>query len=339
MRSCARVLFLGLLCSGCSVEADRRIDEVGVASLSLHHRSENATRKTLRRIGRLATVDTLAAAINAHDAARFARVHSEAGSLDVVGMPISEGRAAIAARLNELFAGFGDAEFGFDRIWLHDDAVIAEWVLRGTHTGAIGSIPPTEGVAGVRGASVMTFDARGKVRNHVVYFDGVTVLSQLGIQAGPARPVADMPVAPEVHHARARPSARAQASWSQAFYDAFESGDAADITPLLASDLLFENLVEPGPRVGRDAFIDLFTDYTTAFPDCSIAKAGEWYIGDTAIVENVVDATHLGPLGPIPATSRPVHLRFLDIVDIDEGRMTVGHTYTNYLDLFQQLGL
>ena len=337
-----RLLLLAILCLlglGCSFEHEAA-EEVGSVESALHHKHAHASRDLKRSFVQLVRTFALEKAVNAHDVSRIARAHAASGRLDIVGFPVREGRAAIATQVETLFQAFPAAEFGFVRLWLRDDTVIGEWVLRGVQTGAFGALPATGLEAGVRGASVLSFDARGEIRHHVMYFDAVTVLSQLGFQASPARPVPALPGRPEVHLRRADPSEAVLATWSRAFYDAFESGDTGNIEPLLASDMTFDNCVEAAPRFGASAFVESFVEYTTAFPDNVITEASQWFVGNTAIVENVVDATHLGALGPIPPTGRPVHLRFLDILEVQHGAvMSDGHTYTNYLDLFQQIGL
>jgi steroid delta-isomerase-like uncharacterized protein len=78
-------------------------------------------------------------------------------------------RAAFPDQRNELIA-------------LHhvDDAVIAEFDLRGTHRGPLRGIPPTNREFTCRCTAFFLFDGDRLVCERV-YFDAATILSQLGL--------------------------------------------------------------------------------------------------------------------------------------------------------------
>ena len=61
-----------------------------------------------------------------------------------------------------------------------DDAVIAEFDLRGTHRGPLRGIPPTNREFTCRCTAFFLFDADRLVCERV-YFDAATILSQLGL--------------------------------------------------------------------------------------------------------------------------------------------------------------
>jgi steroid delta-isomerase-like uncharacterized protein len=83
-----------------------------------------------------------------------------------------ETRAAFPDQRNELIA-------------LHhaDNAVIAEFWLRGTHEGEFRGVPPTGKSFECRMAAFFIFEGEDLVCERV-YFDAVTILSQLGLVGG-----------------------------------------------------------------------------------------------------------------------------------------------------------
>jgi steroid delta-isomerase-like uncharacterized protein len=81
-------------------------------------------------------------------------------------------RAAFPDQRNELLA-------------LHhaQDAVVAEFILRGTHEGEFRGIPPTGKSFECRMAAFFLFEGE-KLVNERVYFDAATILTQLGLVGG-----------------------------------------------------------------------------------------------------------------------------------------------------------
>jgi steroid delta-isomerase-like uncharacterized protein len=98
-----------------------------------------------------------------------AEVYDGAGEVDRY---YQETRAAFPDQRNELIA-------------LHhsDDAVIAEFWLRGTHNGDFRGVPPTGKSFECRMAAFFLFED-DKLVCERVYFDAITILSQLGLVPG-----------------------------------------------------------------------------------------------------------------------------------------------------------
>jgi hypothetical protein len=62
---------------------------------------------------------------------------------------------------------------------LEDGWVLSEVVFSGTHTGEYGGVPATGSLFRLRGASLQRFDADGLLTNHSVYYDNVTLMTQI----------------------------------------------------------------------------------------------------------------------------------------------------------------
>jgi steroid delta-isomerase-like uncharacterized protein len=73
-----------------------------------------------------------------------------------------------------------------DNVRLHhtDDAVIAEFDLLGTHLGELFGIPPTGKTFRCPVIAIFFFDGE-KIVIERIYFDTMTIMSQLGVAASP----------------------------------------------------------------------------------------------------------------------------------------------------------
>jgi steroid delta-isomerase-like uncharacterized protein len=92
---------------------------------------------------------------------------------------VYDGEAAVDAYFRETRAAFPDQRN--EPIALHhaDDAVIAEFDLKGTHRGPLRGLPPTGREFTCRCAAFFLFDEDRLICERV-YFDTATILRQLG---------------------------------------------------------------------------------------------------------------------------------------------------------------
>jgi steroid delta-isomerase-like uncharacterized protein len=92
-----------------------------------------------------------------------------------------DGREGVRTYYAELFAGFPDFSFDVRRRHVATDAVVLEVVVHGTHTGSWKGIAPTGRRVEFPVCAVFTFDETDRIEAETVYFDRMTVLSQLGV--------------------------------------------------------------------------------------------------------------------------------------------------------------
>jgi steroid delta-isomerase-like uncharacterized protein len=92
---------------------------------------------------------------------------------------VHDGEAAVRAYFRDTRATFPDQRNELIALHHADDAVIAEFWLRGTHRGALGGLAPTGRAFECRMVALFLFDATGIVCERV-YFDSATILRQLG---------------------------------------------------------------------------------------------------------------------------------------------------------------
>jgi steroid delta-isomerase-like uncharacterized protein len=96
---------------------------------------------------------------------------------------VYDGDAEVAAYFAETRAAFPDQRNELIALHHADDAVIAEFWLRGTHEGELRGIPPTGKAFECRCLAVFEFEGEGLVCERV-YFDTATILGQLGLLPG-----------------------------------------------------------------------------------------------------------------------------------------------------------
>ena len=97
---------------------------------------------------------------------------------------VIDGREAVARYYEETRAAFPDQRNELIALHHADDAVIVEFDLLGTHTGAYRGVPPTGRSFRCRMAAIFEFDG-DRISCERVYFDAATILRQLGVGEAP----------------------------------------------------------------------------------------------------------------------------------------------------------
>jgi steroid delta-isomerase-like uncharacterized protein len=96
---------------------------------------------------------------------------------------VYDGEAAVRGYFRASREAFPDQRNELIALHHADDAVIAEFQLRGTHRGVLRGIPATDKEFVCRCAAFFLFEEDRLVCERV-YFDSLTILSQLGIVPG-----------------------------------------------------------------------------------------------------------------------------------------------------------
>jgi steroid delta-isomerase-like uncharacterized protein len=96
---------------------------------------------------------------------------------------VYDGAEEVSRYYQETRAAFPDQRNELIAMHHADDAVIAEFWLRGTHEGEFRGVPPTGKSFECRMAAFFLFEGEELVCERV-YFDALTLLSQLGLVPG-----------------------------------------------------------------------------------------------------------------------------------------------------------
>jgi steroid delta-isomerase-like uncharacterized protein len=280
------------------------------------------------------------AAINAHDAKKASETFAPDATLTVYGMGEMKGREAIEADMKKLFEAFPDFKIGVARSFAKDDVLINEWVMNGTQKGEFMGIKPTNKAVGVRGVSVVWVGSDGLVKQEHRYFDGNTLMAQLGQIKMPARAVPAIPSGdPEWHVAKGTPDESKQADVAKGMYAAMDKKSESDFLTPLDEKLTWSDLSAPKDMTGKADAKKFFSMFTKAFSDMKTTVDPVVAADDYVAVETVSSAIHSGPLGPFKATKKPVVLHGVDIMMVKDGKIAQGTSYINGLELPAQEGL
>lgn len=121
--------------------------------------------------------------------------------------------------------------------------------------------------------------------------------------------------------------------------------NAADVTAYAAFYADDATLVAPdGTFTGRDAIAEMWTASRVTFPDAKLVVNLTVEDGDKVVSEWTFTATNLGELPmpdgtTIPATGKALTINGMDVIEIENGKITSHRLYYDNMAAFAQLGL
>ncbi len=275
-----------------------------------------------------------AMALNGHDAKKLADAYTDDAVISVAGLNDLSGKAQIQSNMQEWFDTFSKVKVGWSRVWTKNDVMVLEWVLNGTHTGELFGVKGTDQPIGHLGLSILTFDQDGHVKGEHRYGDLGTVMGQ--VTGKGAKPIPAVPAAPEMIPSAGASDEDARAEAAKSVYASLEKKSEADFLGKLADDIEYEGHL--AAVKGKADAKKFFGSFTKAFPDAKFEVASSWGFGDYAIVEYTLRATHKGPIMGLAATNRKVVVHAVDVFKTKDGKVTKVQTYSNGLELMNQLG-
>lgn len=83
----------------------------------------------------------------------------------------------------------------------------------------------------------------------------------------------------------------------------------------------------------------LFTAYSTAFPDFQMTIDDLIAEGDCAALRYTFSGTHTGPLGPVPASGKRVTTHGISLMRLSGGKVAEARMEWDRVSLRQQIGL
>jgi ketosteroid isomerase-like protein len=275
-----------------------------------------------------------AMALNSHDAKGVAAAYADDALISVAGLNDLSGKAQIQSNMQEWFDTFSKVKVGWSRVWTKNDVMVLEWVLNGTHTGELFGVKGTDQPIGHLGLSILTFDQDGHVKAEHRYGDLGTVMAQ--VTGKGAKPIPQVPAAPEMIPSTGAPDEDAKVEVVKSVYASLEKKSEADFLGKLSDDIEYEGHLGSVKR--KPDAKKFFATFTKAFPDAKFEVASSWGFGDYAIVEYTLRATHKAPILGLAATNRKVIVHAVDVYKTKDGKVVKAQTYSNGLELLNQLG-
>jgi steroid delta-isomerase-like uncharacterized protein len=121
------------------------------------------------------------------------------------------------------------------------------------------------------------------------------------------------------------------------FIKAFQAGDTADLSEIVAQDFVDHN-PQPGQKAGRQGLIETIAGWRTAFPDLEITVQHEVAEGEFVVQQGVALGTNTGPLMGRPATGKQARVSYMDMHRIVNGRIVEIWHLEDIAGMLYQLG-
>jgi steroid delta-isomerase-like uncharacterized protein len=125
----------------------------------------------------------------------------------------------------------------------------------------------------------------------------------------------------------------------KAAHQAFNTRDFAAVANAMAEDVVYHDRARDVTFRGRTGFKEFMQGWIAAFSNAEISEPIYIDGGDTVVAQFTGRGVNDGPLGPLPATGKPVTFHFCEIVRFNEaGQVVSGDAYYDQLSILVQLG-
>lgn len=133
------------------------------------------------------------------------------------------------------------------------------------------------------------------------------------------------------------------AGTARAFFQAIAKHDHDAASEYTADHIQVTSVATGDIYTGRRGFVEFARGWVAAFPDLRFDSLRISESNGQAAAEYVLEGTHTGPLitprGHVPATGMEIQVRFCDILDVEDGRITAIRSYFDSVTMLRQLGL
>lgn len=270
-------------------------------------------------------------AVNAGEAAAYARVYAEGAVITIHGTGVLSGRPAIEAYEVGLLREFPGVRLAFYDFWQDGLAVVV-------HYGVNGRTPGGQAM-GHEGLLFYRFDPSGLVKEERRYLDSATPMAQLGLLgSSPARPLPTLPAMVQAHIKGTSPREEGNAALVRSTFAALDAADEAAFLVAFSEDGVLDDLSEPGPSAGRPNVKAWFDRWTRAVAGARTEIATLAAIGDDVLLETVVRGRVKKPLGRLVPSDRPFAVHRAAIVQVKDGKITRLTVFMNSKELAQAVG-
>ncbi len=280
-------------------------------------------------------------AFNAHDAKKLASYFAEDCSVQAYGEPGGHGRDDVAKEIQGMLSTFPDAKSVPTRSWSKGNVAVVEIAWTGTMGGDFMGMKATKKPVGQMRLHVLTFNDDGLVKEMHEYGDDAGLMAQMkGAKGAPPVPV--LPTnAPDMHVAKGTPDEDKLADWAKGSDAAFSKDDPKEAAAGMADDSDYWVNISGMPATkGKKELTKELTSWFKAFPDQKWSATNAWGIDGFAIIEHTLSGTQRGPIGPLPASGKPVSdWHWVDVLQPNaEGKVMHGWAYANLAELMMQTG-
>ena len=230
---------------------------------------------------------------------------------------------------------FPDVYFSIDDIIAVEDKVAVRLTFAGTHGGPFLDLPASGSSIAGRDLIIYRF-ADGRIEEAWLQLDGLGIMVQMGIippmglsdfNWGPPSPATGDPGTPEENVAIV--SRDLLEVWNEANFS-------------LIDQIVGEGFVgnyDQATVTGLEAYKQYVTESLATYPDYHITIEDIVADGDLVFLRTTITATHLGPLGEIPATGMPWTEDAIAMYRIADGKIVEAWQLIDMLSVLMQIGL
>src|SRR5580658_6831947 len=243
--------------------------------------------------------------------------------------------------LDELFGAFSSRTYAADRVWQIGEAIAVEWAMKGTHSSPWMGVAPTQKEVSIRGVTLQWFNLNGLINEVHVYFDCGSVLAQMGaspnksIEAGPPAIFAPSPV---VTLASGSADEKANVGIVNASWDALEAKNEAGYLAPMVNGIEVTRADRAAVETGKEERKKFFHWVVAGVSSLSQTPLNAWGAGNFVIEEYTITGVHSGKLTAQPPSGHALRLHYLDIDEMQGGKIVRTWTYGNVLELYAETG-
>lgn len=277
------------------------------------------------------SLNEMMSAVNAGDAARYARVYAAGAVITIHGGGELRGRGAIEQYEVGLLREFPGTRFAIYAIW-RQGAVAA--VHYGVNSPVAGG-----NQTGHEGLLFYHFDSAGLIVTERRYLDSMTPMAQMGLLgATPARAVPTLPTAIVTQSATGTRVERENIATVRDAFARLQSKDEPAFLASLADGAVVDELIQPQPYAGAPAAKKWFEYWNAAVPDAIYETVSMIGVGDFVLAETILRGTLRGPIAPLSGSGKPFSVHRAWIVRLKGGRLAEVTSFMNRKELAEAVG-
>jgi uncharacterized protein (TIGR02246 family) len=279
----------------------------------------------------IATLERMAAAVNAGDAAGYAGVYAPDAVIHIPGGVSLQGRDAIERHEAELLEQFPEARLAFGSVWRNRDETSVHYAVTAPAGGGRSM--------GHEGLLFYRFDPDGLVLEERRYNDALTPMAQMGLLGewtGRALPV--LPTAMELHDARGNSEEEENVRVATLAVTAAAGGNPDALLACLSSDPVIDDLLLPELFRGREGAARYLEAWSEAFADARSLPVHGFPAGEFVLLEDVLSGTMNGRLGPLVASGVRFSVHRAQVIQFRGRKIVRLSFFMNGMELAGQLG-
>jgi len=116
------------------------------------------------------------------------------------------------------------------------------------------------------------------------------------------------------------------------FLDALMNSKHEKLASILSDDVKI--LGSSGKRYGKKEIIKYFADAESPYGDRNYERVGTYVIGNTVIIESLMNAVHVGEYMGIPPSNKRFELPAVNVFEVENGKIKAWRQYQNNKILF-----